>query len=188
MKNLIGTIKRNSSGKKVLILFILTNIVYAFMLMVTIPKVMSFSNGMKLLDMMPSGYSPEFVLKLLETLGTEGRNVYLFQQIPVDMVYPGLFAISYCLVLGWLLSKMNNVKVGFYYFCLIPFIAGLFDYLENLGIILMIRNYPDISDNLISATNISTIIKSTSTTIYFLVVIICLSFITWNFVFKRTNQ
>lgn len=49
-------IEKNISGKKVLGLFILTNLVYAYMLMVTIPKTMAFANGMKLLDMMPAGY------------------------------------------------------------------------------------------------------------------------------------
>ena len=47
-------IKRNISGKKVLLLFIITNVVYAVMLSITIPKVMSFAGGMKLIDMMPT--------------------------------------------------------------------------------------------------------------------------------------
>ena len=56
-------IEKNSSGKKVLGLFILTNLVYAFMLLVTIPKTMVFSNGMKLLDMMPTGYDYNYANK-----------------------------------------------------------------------------------------------------------------------------
>jgi hypothetical protein len=53
MRNLI---KRNLNGKKILMLFILTSIVYTIMLTITVPKVMSFSGGMKLLDMIPTGY------------------------------------------------------------------------------------------------------------------------------------
>ena len=52
MKNLI---KRNLGGKKVLFLFISTSILYIFMLVITIPKVMRYSGGMKLLDMIPTG-------------------------------------------------------------------------------------------------------------------------------------
>ena len=82
---------RNLQGRKVLILFIVTNIIYLLMLEITIPDVMAFSGGMKLLDMMPAGYSPTYVNSLLNALGEEGRHAYLFSQIPLDMVYPFLF-------------------------------------------------------------------------------------------------
>jgi hypothetical protein len=55
MEFLNKIIEKNISGKKVLGLFMLTNLVYAFMLIFTIPKTMRFANGMKLLDMMPKG-------------------------------------------------------------------------------------------------------------------------------------
>jgi hypothetical protein len=88
MKNLIT---RHLNGKKIFVLFVLTSIVYVFMLTITIPKVMSYAGGMKLLDMMPAGYSSDYVNSLLGALGTEGRNAYLFRQIPIDFIYPGLF-------------------------------------------------------------------------------------------------
>ena len=57
MELLNKIIEKNISGKKVLGLFILTNLVYTFMLVFTIPKTMKFANGMKLLDMMPTGHT-----------------------------------------------------------------------------------------------------------------------------------
>ena len=95
MKRIRKIIDTNLSGKKVLLLFLLTNIVYAVMLTVTIPKTMTFSNGLKLLDMMPLGYDLEYINMLFETLGENGRQVYLTNQLPVDMIYPFLFGISY---------------------------------------------------------------------------------------------
>jgi hypothetical protein len=62
MKQLTKFIESNISGKKVLELFILTNVVYILMLTVTIPRTMSHSNGIKLLDMMPTGYDMNYVL------------------------------------------------------------------------------------------------------------------------------
>ncbi|WOD43553.1 hypothetical protein [Hwangdonia lutea] len=88
MRRLKSTIEKNISGKKVLALFILTNLVYVFMLWVTIPKTMVYSNGMKLLDMMPTGYNFNYANELLSTLGDIGRNTYLTSQLPVDMIYP----------------------------------------------------------------------------------------------------
>ncbi|HFA49966.1 MAG TPA: hypothetical protein ENJ95_13240 [Bacteroidetes bacterium] len=169
MKNLI---KRNINGSKVLSLFILTNIVYAFMLLVTIPKVMNFSGGMKLLDMLPAGYNARYVKLLFGSLGEKGREVYLFNQIPVDMVYPFLFGITYCLVLAYFLDKLKKLNSPLIYLCLLPVLAGVFDYGENIGIIKMLNSYPNISNILIETTNISTILKSVFTTIYFVVLLV----------------
>ena len=92
-------LNKYSSGKNVLILFMFTQVVYGIMLGFSIPNVMQYSSGMKILDLIPTGYSPEYVQKLFKTLGEAGRGVYLYQQIPLDMIYPGLFAVSYTLLL-----------------------------------------------------------------------------------------
>ena len=84
------------------------------MLMVTIPKTMGFSKGMKLLDMMPMGYDSEYINTLFEALGENGRGVYLYNQIPIDMVYPFLFGISYCLLLVYFLQKINKLNSAFF--------------------------------------------------------------------------
>ena len=80
MNRITKILEKHSSGKKVLSLFILTNVVYLFMLMVTIPKTMVFSNGMKLLDMLPTGYNQNYVNELFSTLGENGREIYLTNQ------------------------------------------------------------------------------------------------------------
>ena len=172
IKTIRELVKRNSNGKKVLLLFVATNIVYVLMLTLTIPTVMNFSNGMKLLDIMPSGYSVEYVNRLLQALGTEGRNAYLFKQLPLDMIYPGLFAITYCLLVGYLLDKLGKLEGPLFYFCWIPVFSGLFDYGENVGIITMLSTYPNDSNLLIKVTSIFSVLKSSFTTGYFIVVLI----------------
>ncbi len=171
MKNLI---ERNLNGKKVFLLFLLTNLVYAFMLLVTIPKVMEFSNGIKLLDMMPTGYDADYVHTLLDTLGNQGRSFYLYMQIPIDLIYPALFGISYCLILAYYLNRLNKLNSFLLYLCLLPIAAGFFDYLENFGIISMLKSYPNYSQNIIMNTNIFTILKSLFTSIYFMVLFVVL--------------
>ena len=88
------------------------------------------------------------------------------------MIYPFLFGISYCLVLAYFLQKLDKLKGYFFYLCLLPVAAGIFDYLENIGIITMLINYPDLPKSLIATTNVFTIFKSVLTTIYFVVLII----------------
>lgn len=174
MKPLIKFIEKNISGKKVLGLFILTNLVYTFMLTVTIPKTMEFSNGMKLLDMMPTGYDLSYVSQLFTSLGENGRLTYLTNQIPVDMIYPLLFGLSYCLLLGYFLKKLNKLNSPYSYLCVIPIIAGIADYLENIGIIKMLKNYPELKETAVYKTNIFSVIKSISTSIFFIALIVVL--------------
>ena len=174
MKRLKEIVNKNLTGNKVLLLFVLTNLIYAVMLLVTIPKTMTFSNGMKLLDMMPTGYDPAYINALFETLGENGREVYLYNQIPVDMIYPLLFGISYCLLFAFFLKKLNKLNSTFFYLSLLPIIAGIADYLENLGIIIMLNNYPNQSQVSMDATNIFSIIKSMTTTLFFVALIITL--------------
>ena len=164
MKNLI---KNHLDGKTILLLFVITNVVYATMLLITIPKVMQFSGGMPLLDMLPTGYTHDYVRTLFDTLGEQGRKAYLFQQIPLDMLYPGLFAVTYCLLTAYLLTKLGKFDSPMFYGCLIPVLSGLFDYGENAGIIAMINSYPNNSSQLTVITNIFSILKSTSTTVCF---------------------
>ena len=174
MKRLIKFIAKNISGKKVLGLFISTNLVYTFMLTVTIPKTMEFSDGMKLLDMMPTGYDLNYVSELFTSLGENGRLTYLTNQIPVDMIYPLLFGLTYCLLLGYFLEKLNKLNSPYIYLCLIPIIAGVADYLENIGIITMLKNYPILNEITVNTTNIFSVIKSISTSIFFIVLIVIL--------------
>lgn len=174
MNRLTKFIYGNNSGKKVLGLFILTNAVYAFMLAVTIPKTMEYSNGIKLLDMMPMGYDLNYVTELFNSLGEIGRKIYLTNQIPVDMVYPLLFGLTYCLLLAYFLKKLNKLNTSLIYLCFIPIIAGIADYLENFGIIAMLKNYPKLTEIAVKTTSSFTLIKSISTSVFFILLIVIL--------------
>ena len=174
MKKIKKIIDENSTGKSVLLLFVLTNIVYAIMLIITIPGVMAFSNGMKLLDMMPAGYDSTYITSLFEALGENGRLAYLYSQLPVDMIYPFLFGISYCVMTGYFLKKINRFDSSLFYLCFLPVIAGIADYLENFGIIILLNEYPRLSEISVNATNYFSMLKSMTTTAFFIVLIILL--------------
>ena len=62
------------------------------------------------------------------------------RQLPIDFIYPGLFAVTYTLMLVWLFGKKIDSKSKVFYLVLIPAAAGLFDYFENIGIILMLKS------------------------------------------------
>lgn len=174
MNNLRSIISKHLSGKKVLLLFVITNLVYAVMIFITIPKVMAFSRELKILDMMPMGYDLDYISALFNALGEKGRETYLYQQIPVDMIYPFLFGISNCLILAFFLNKIDKLDSVFFYVTLLPLFAGVADYIENIGIVLMLKSFPDVSAEVAGLTNVFSITKSLTTTIFFIVLIIVL--------------
>lgn len=160
--------------------------VYGFMLMVSIPAVMEYSGGLKLLDMMPLGYNETYVNQLMGNLGAEGRNAYLYQQIPFDMIYPGLFAITWCLVFAFVLKKTGKLDTPVFYFSYLPIIAGLADYLENISIITIIKTWPEISGLIYSMASIFSLTKSMVTTVFYIALIILLIY--WGIMYFTTRK
>jgi len=138
------------------------------MLFYSIPIVESFAPDTALFDLSPSGYSYQHAMSLLEELGNDGRQIYLSRQLPLDFIYPGLFAISYTLLLVWLFSKSVSDTSKVFCLAFIPALGGLFDYLENIYIIRMINSFPDLSISLVQVASTFTLLKSIFTTVFFL--------------------
>lgn len=167
MRELVQCIQKVATGRNILKFFIPAMVVYAIMLLYSIPQVGHYAPEMKLFDLSPTGYSFEYAKELLHVLGVKGRDLYLYQQLPLDFIYPGLFAVSCCLLLSWLFAKSLNSDSKMFYLCFIPVAAGFFDYLENIGIVRILMSYPDIAESLVSITSFLTILKSTCTTAFF---------------------
>lgn len=165
-------INAHSSVKKVLFFFVTTQVVYATMLLFSVPKIAQYSNGKEILDLLPTGYSADYVRELFEILGSSGREVYLFKQIPLDMIYPALFAITYSLLLALILRNIFPKENKIQYLSLVPILAGVFDYLENIGIIIMLSIYPSFIVWLANLTSIFTVLKSIITALVFFLLIV----------------
>lgn len=172
MKKLITNMQDKATGKQVLKFFIGALIIYLLMLFYSIPKIEDYAEGMKILDLLPSGYSYEYVMTLFGKLGEVGRNLYLYLQLPLDFIYPGLFAISCSLLLFWLYLKVVNKNSKVFYFCLTPFVAGLFDYVENINILYMLISYPNLTELEVFISSTATLLKSGFTIIVWFLLII----------------
>lgn len=185
---MLDLIKRNLQGKKVFWLFVITQIVYFTMILITIPKLNSAEKNITIFDVRPAGYNYPEAIQLLTDLGEKGRNTYLWQQIPLDLIYPGLFAISNCLILAYFLNKLNLLNSKFIYLTFIPVLSGLFDYLENFCIITMLKSFPDISENLVQLASFFTVSKSALTVIYFTTLLIILLSVGYSRFIHKNNK
>jgi hypothetical protein len=177
MNKAMTFLQRASNGKVVLILFILTNLVFCAMLVYSIPLVLSFAPESILFDMSPTGYSYPQAVELLQALGIEGRQTYLFVQLPIDFVYPAMFAISYALLITWVLKQIVSSDSRLFLFAFIPVMVGLFDYLENACIIIMINNFPNLPENIVTISSFLTMAKSGLTTLFFIILLTALAFL-----------
>ena len=174
MQRFIDKLVGVASGRNVLIFFIPAMAVYLVMLFITIPGVESYTNKMKVFDLSPGGYSYDYAVKLLFTLGTDGRMEYLNRQLPLDFIFPALFSISSALMLTWLLLKRYDKGSRIFYLCFVPIAAGIFDYLENIQIVLMILIYPDVTRTQVALSSASTMVKSGLTSLFLFILLFTL--------------
>jgi hypothetical protein len=142
------------------------------MILFTIPQLKELANGMKIPDMMPGGYDPSYLFTLLVNLGQKGRNIYLFKQIPFDMIYPFLYGFSFTLLLAYICNQLFTKSTKVQYLCLIPFIAALFDYAENITIANLLYTFPYFSVNNARLASTFTILKSSVTVLSFVLVLL----------------
>jgi len=141
---------------------------YLYMVLYSIPLVSSFAGGRQLPDLLPLGYSPEYVRDLLDRLGEAGRHAYLWRQLPADFVYPGLFAVTLSLLAYYLVGKTSRMGGNAKYVVLLPLAAGFFDYCENLGLVSLLLRYPRVADLHIRITEGFTLLKSGFSTLSFI--------------------
>ncbi|RRD57887.1 hypothetical protein EII20_05265 [Comamonadaceae bacterium OH2545_COT-014] len=121
------------------LLFVLTTAVYLLMLLVTVPRLRALAGGLPIVDMLP-WYEPAYIAELMARLGAQGRHDYLYRQMPLDMVYPGLFALTYAgLIAFWARAlPWPQLRLA----AALPPLAALFDYLENAAMITLLGAYP----------------------------------------------
>jgi len=187
MQEVIRLMQKFAKGKRIFILFVITMSVYITMLTFSIPAVSAYSPDLPLFDLSPTGYSFSYAYELLDTLGVEGRILYVSVQLPLDLIYPGLFAITYSLLLIWIFGKTFNVKSNVYYFAFVPVFAGVFDYIENIFIMKMIDEFPNLQETTVNFASTFTILKSSFTVFYFVLLIVAIVLIIKAKLFKNNN-
>lgn len=143
---------------------------YLLMIFGTLAHLETLS-GLRPFDMRPGGYSAEQANSLIDALESSGRRYYLTRQIPLDLVYPALMALTLISSFKWLGSRgvsQKLVQIGTWF----SIAAAIADYLEIAGICLMILSWPEISANTVLAASVASIAKSGFTTTAVLIVLL----------------
>lgn len=167
-------LQKTSSVKSISILFVVSHLILLSMMVFTFPAINN-QIGTKAFDLQTFGYSVSMAESIVNNLNPYTTQLYLFPQLTfLDLIYPLLLA----LLLSSLLFRManNNSKLGSW-IVFIPFLAMIFDYLENICIILMISKSIEISTSFVFISSSFTVLKSLLTSIAWLAIFIY--FIKW---------
>ncbi len=157
--------KKIINGKILIALFVFTNAIYLTMILWSLPTLMEYAGGLKAFDMRPAGYNFSDATTLLRNLGNDGLNFYKNTQLLLDTFYPFGFILTYAIGCLWVFEKLDSLKFLGKSGALASVIAGIADYIENFFIFQLIEVNPQITEDLVSKANISTLVKSISTTI-----------------------
>ncbi|MEP1356312.1 MAG: hypothetical protein ABJX32_13655 [Tateyamaria sp.] len=144
--------------------------IYWLMMSVTLAHIEAVSGHVPF-DMRPAGYGPTQAVALLEALGVDGRDYYLSRQLVLDTLYPAMLALTMIATICWLGQRMPNSRLVRFGIAL-SVGSALFDYVENLGIMTMIWSWPGVFVPLVYAASSATILKSVSTTLAVLMVLL----------------
>ncbi len=139
----------------------LTGALYVAMVLGPLEALRGLANAPPM-DMRPLGYQPSEVRAFLDAIGVAGRDLYLWRQIPMDMIYPGFLALT----LGGWLRWMGRRGAG------VALCVALCDYVENLLIVVMIWQFPNVPDAVVWGASGATMIKSGLSTVAFCWVLI----------------
>jgi len=107
---------------------------------VGVAGLLQITNGANVLDF-EFGYTATRAYDLLSALGNDGRSFYITKLLPLDFPFPFTYMLCY---FGWiaLMGKYTIHKSAVKLLLTVPVLAMLFDWIENIGIFAMLKNYP----------------------------------------------
>jgi hypothetical protein len=158
INRLIWFADKHASGKKVL-LFLVLQFVMSGLMLGLVNRFSLLAYGMLPLDV-NFFYGTETAMQFFAALPVEAAQFYLQVLSPLDLVYPALYSFSFALIVVWLLKKVAQRGHLFpQWLVLYPFAIALIDYLENIGIVLMIHLNPTLPHALVLATSLFSSMK-----------------------------
>lgn len=142
----------------------------------TIPKVQSFTSNQLVPDILPFGYSSNYLYSFLNSIGEDGRNAYLLQ-LCIDIIYPFFLSLSiYLGLIRYYKEKISRYVRSLYY---LTWSIMIFDYSENIMIFLQIVKFPTRLYFVGSLAPIFSLLKSMITTIVLTIAIVHLIHSLW---------
>ncbi len=124
----------------------------------------------KILDL-SFGFSPEVAYSTLLSYGEQGRFIYSIMLLTADTVYPLVYSIFLVMGVSMNFKKAFKSTNPILKLNIFPLLAGLFDFCENTGILIMLYNFPEKHHYLAWFASVSGMLKWTVIIVSLLLII-----------------
>ena len=161
-----------SSPKRIFLIFVASQLVFLLMMIYTFPEI-NRQIGTKAFDLQTFGYSVSTAQSIVNNLDDRTMGLYIFPQLMLlDIVYPFLLALLLSGLLFRLIKTTQSEGKIISKLLILPFVAMISDYSENIGVILMISKSIEVSQTIVYLTSTSTILKGVSTSIAWIAILV----------------
>lgn len=123
-----------------------------------VPTLIERADGAPLLDNR-FGYTAAQVEELFEAYGEAGRSQYRTYLLLLDFAYAVVFAIANALLIAGLTRYLFPRVQALGWVALLPLVAMLLDFIENVGLLSLLGSYPDLSSGGVTFANAMTSVK-----------------------------
>ena len=106
------------------------------------------------------GFNYETAYYILTALGEDGRAFHLTRIMPLDFPFPFTAMLFLAVFIALLLKHIAPQKPFFKYLLFLPVLYMIFDFVENIGIIALLVNFPDLPEWAVLLASASGMLKS----------------------------
>ncbi len=154
MKIISTFLNRIASWKSLLIFLAIYMLFAGYILKYTENKINELAGkSIGIIDL-TFGFNPQKTLMMVGEYGDVARSYYARTEMTTDIVYPIVYAFLFGIVLT-LLHRENSYA----WVSISPFICLLFDYLENINIVILLITFPQQSLTIATLCEIFKLLK-----------------------------
>lgn len=146
---------KRQNWRVVWILVISAAVLYAVMLLWTVPYLQQLAGGVPLPDMRPLGYTAAELYEVLQLLGAHGRHFYLTVQLVLDFFYPLCFGLGFFVWLRRLAFRRRETVVA-----IVPLLTMVADWLENAATVWALVKFPQPTPMISYLGSVASVTKS----------------------------
>jgi hypothetical protein len=117
-------------------------------------------------------YSAEELYRMAEVYGEEGREAYIRARFTFDLLWPIVYTLFLSTAISWSFVRAVPTYSGLRSVNLVPILAMVFDYLENISTSLVMWRYPEKIVGVAAIAPIFTLVKWTLLTVAILSLIL----------------
>lgn len=172
MQSIMNRIDRISTPRNLILAIIVSAVSVMLMAYMTQTLVYDIYGDADMPDMM-LGYSYNDILIAFDSLGPEGLNAWLQVHV-LDALFPIGYSLALVFGLAMLMRNTLPKQDKKRFIVLIPIIAAIADFVENILIASQAISYPLVSEQIIAIASIVTILKWLLLYIAFAIVFILL--------------